>query len=351
MLKTRNFITFGLAVALSLACRPVAAQEKSNVVAEIGDHKVTAEELEQREASKMLQPRYKLYLAERDALEELIGEELLEMQAAREGVSVEELLKRHVVAQGKEPTEDQLRFYYENLDTDQPFDAVRDKILESVHDVRLKKARTLYLNSVRSQSNILIELAPPSAHVDVANSPRLGSANAPVQLVEFADYQCPYCQKVHDELKQLRGELGDKVALVYKDYPLPMHSQAEKAAEAARCAGAQGKFWEFHDALYENKKLQIPDLKEEARTLKLDTARFDKCLDSGEQAATVKKDLTEGQHLGLSGTPSFFANGHFLSGAVSYAKLRETVEQELAEPATSKEAAVLVPSKDAAQKK
>jgi len=350
MLKSRNFITFGLAVALCVAYRPVAAQENSTVVADIGDHKVTTEELQQREASKMLQTRNKYYLAERDALDQLISEEVLEMQAGREGVSVDELLKRHVIAQGKEPTEDQLRFYYEQVDTDQPFEAVRDKILDSVHQVRLKKAHDAYVSSVRSQFNVLIELAPPSAHVDIANAPRRGPLNAPVQLVEFADYECPYCQKVHAELKQLREELGDKVALVYKDFPLPMHSMAEKAADATRCADAQGKFWEFHDALFETRKLQVADLKQEARTLKLDTARFDQCLDSGEQAGTVKKDLAEGQRLGLSGTPSFFANGHFLSGAVSYAKLRETVEQELAPPATSKQAAVLVPAKDAAQK-
>ena len=87
-----------------------------------------------------------------------------------------------------------------------------------------------------------------------------------------------------------------------------MHANAQKAAEAARCAGAQGKFWEFHDSLFETHKLQTADLKEEARNLKLDGARFDQCLDSGEQTAAVKKDLEQAKHLGLSGTPSFFAN-------------------------------------------
>jgi protein-disulfide isomerase len=155
---------------------------------------------------------------------------------------------------------------------------------------------------------------------------------------------------VYPELSKLRKELGDKVALVYKDFPLPMHPLAEKAAEAARCADAQGKFWEFHDTLFETRKLQIADLKQEARTLKLDAERFDHCLDSGEQAEAVKKDVTEGQHLGLSGTPSFFANGHFLSGAVSYAKLRETVEQELAALPTPQRAAALAPSNGSPQR-
>lgn len=350
MLNARSLIAFGLAAVLSIAYQSVAAQEDSTVVAEIGDHKVTAQELHQKEASKLLQVRYKYYLAERDALDQLIDDELLEIQARREGVSVDELLKRHVIVQAKDPTEDQLRFYYEGLDTDQPFEAVRDKILDSVHQVRNKKARDAYLGSLRSQIGVLIELAPPSAQVEVAGAPRQGPENAPVQLVEFADYECPYCQKVNPEIIKLREELGDKVAVIYKDFPLPMHPLAKKAAEAARCADAQGKFWEFHDALFETKKLQIPDLKQEARTLKLDAARFDQCLDSGEKAEVVKKDITEGQRLGLTGTPSFFANGHFLSGAVSNAKLREIVERELATPPAAQSAAALAASKDAANK-
>ena len=119
--------------------------------------------------------------------------------------------------------------------------------------------------------------------------------------------------------------------MAFKDFPLPMHAHAEKAAEAARCADEQGKFWNFHDILFENQqKLELAQLKEYARTLKLDAARFDQCLDAGEQAAAVQKDIVQGQRLGLTGTPSFFINGHFLSGAVGYGTLREIVEQQLA---------------------
>jgi protein-disulfide isomerase len=154
--------------------------------------------------------------------------------------------------------------------------------------------------------------------------------------VEFADYECPYCQKVQPDLVKLQQQFGVNIALVYKDFPLPMHPLAQKAAEAARCAGAQGKFWEYHDALFENRKLQVSDLKQQAVALKLDSSRFDKCLDSGEQAAAVKKDAAEGLRLGLAGTPSFFTNGHFLSGALGYPKLREAVLQELSPMGTAK---------------
>ena len=159
----------------------------------------------------------------------------------------------------------------------------------------------------------------------------IGPENAPVTLVEYADYECPYCQRIYPELKKLQEEFAGKVAVAFKDFPLPTHPHAKKVAEAARCAAEQGRFWEFHDLLFDgHQKLDLPQLKEYARVLKLDAARFDHCLDAGEQAAAVQKDFAQGQRLGLTGTPSFFINGHFLSGAVGYGTLREIVEQRLA---------------------
>jgi protein-disulfide isomerase len=168
--------------------------------------------------------------------------------------------------------------------------------------------------------------------VDLENANVLGSKDAPVLLVEFADYECPYCQKVAPAIKKLREELGGKLAVAYKDFPLPMHVHAEKAAEAVRCAGKQGQFWAFHDELFSSKELDIDQLKAQARALKLDSAAFDQCLDTGETAAVVQQDREQGLRLGLSGTPSFFVNGHFLSGALDYDALRKIVDQQLAQP-------------------
>jgi protein-disulfide isomerase len=344
-------IALGLGIALGAFSSPAVGQDSSSVVAEIAGRKVTANELEEKEAGKLLQAKYKYYLAERDALEQFIDDQLLEMQAKKESVSLDELFKRHVSIQVQEPTEDQLRFYYEGVKTDESYEVARSKIIDTVHQLRTKKARDAYLTELRGEYDVVVELDQPSAHVEAGNDPRLGSENAPVQLIEFADYECPYCQKVNEGLNRLRDQFGDQVSLVYKDFPLPMHPLAAKAAEAARCAGVQGKFWEFHDSLFQTKKLQVSDLKQEARALKLDTARFDQCLDSGEQIAAVKKDAQEGQRLGLTGTPSFFINSHFMSGAIGYAKLRETVLQELAAVTTAKkQSAAGVPSKDAEKK-
>jgi protein-disulfide isomerase len=346
-----NYLQITLALSLALVLSiPATGQNEASVVAEIAGRKVTAEELEYKQAGKLLQAKYKYYLAEREALDQFIDDQLLELQAKKEGVTLDELLKRHVAINVPEPAEDQLRFYYEGVQTDEPYESAKSKIIETIRQLRTKKAHDGYVAQLRAQYGVVVELSQPSAHVEVADAPRLGSENAPVQIIEFADYECPYCQKVNEDLARLRQQFGNQVSIVFKDFPLPMHPLAAKAAEGARCAGIQGKFWEFHDSLFENKRLQTSHLKEQARALKLDAARFDQCLENGEQTATVKKDSQEGLRLGLQGTPSFFINGHFMSGAVGYVKLREAVMQELGPVLEKKQRAALTLSNDAEKK-
>jgi protein-disulfide isomerase len=332
---SRALLFFVLPVA---ACVPIAsaAENGGEVVAEIGGHKITRAELEQKGAAKLLKVRTQYYEAEREALNQVIDDYLLEEKARQEHLTVAELIKRDLESKFKDPTEDQLRVYYEGLGTDEPYEAVRDKILGYIRQNRLKKARAEYVRNLRGQSGVLVSLAAPTADVAIDGSPVRGARDAKIQIIEFADYQCPYCQQVDPLLKKLNQEFDGKVAVAFKDMPLPMHSQAAKAAEAARCAETQGKFWEMHDLLFENsKRLEVAQLKEYARNLKLDGDRFDKCLDSGERTAAVQKDFAEAQHLGLTGTPSFFMNGHFFSGVVKYATLHDMVAQELASPLAS----------------
>jgi len=300
------------------------------VVAEVGGQKLTSGDLERQEGGKLLQARYQYYLNQRKALDDLIDSQLLANEAAKKHLTVDQLLEQEVYKQVKDPTEDQLQVYYEGLDTQQPYEAIRVQVLEHIRELRRSKARAAYVEALRKQADISVLLMPPMANVDLTNSYIRGPRDAEIVLVEFADYECPYCEKVTPGLQQLRKEYGDKVAVAFKDLPLPMHRRAEKAAEAARCAGAQGKFWEYHDVLFSSKLLEVPDLKKHARELQLNGDRFDQCLDNGEMAGLVKKDLEEGKSLGLTGTPSFFINGHFFSGAVDYAGLKQMVDLQLA---------------------
>jgi protein-disulfide isomerase len=149
-------------------------------------------------------------------------------------------------------------------------------------------------------------------------------------MVEFSDFQCPYCGRVTPTLKQLEDRFGDKLRVVFRDYPLPIHPQAPKAAEAAGCAAEQGKFWEMHDRLFANQsKLQVDDLKQHALDLGLNPEQFNQCLDSGKREAAWKKDIEEGTRYGVSGTPAFFINGRLMSGAQPYDNFARIIEDEL----------------------
>ncbi len=332
-MTVRKTLAIGLAVVATLyGARAWAGgcDDPSQVVARIGDRKITLGELEAREPAKTLDAGYKYYMAQRGVVEEAISNDLLEEEAKKEHITVDQLLDRHVRSQVKDPSDEALRVYYEGLDTDQPFDAVKGKIRDHIRQLRERRLMMDYAKTLRERNNVVVMLAPPKVDVAVGSAPLEGSRQAPVTVIEFADYECPYCRKVEPTVEKLRKEFGGKIAVAFKDYPLPMHHHAEKAAEAARCAEAQGKFWDFHDKLFAADGLEVSDLKTYARSMNLDGTKFDKCLDSGEEAAGIQKDQAEGSKLGLNGTPSFFVNGRFVSGNVSFDVLEDIVRQELA---------------------
>lgn len=319
----------GAAVCFTnVVCR--AAEQTSSVVAVVGGTALTHEDLE-RQSAKLLQARYQYYLAEKDALDSLIEDQLLKNQALKEHITTDQLIDREVSKKVTDPTEDQLEVYYEGLQTDKPFADVRTEILQTIRQMRATKLRANYIRTLRAKTDVEVVLATPAVSVPLGDAPQRGPADALVTVIEFADYECPYCQQVNSDLKKLQSDFAGKLTFAFKDFPLPMHAHSEKAAEAAHCAGAQGKFWEYHDLIFEKKSFELNSLKESAREVGLNGTTFDQCLASGAQSAAVKKDLVQGQTLGLTGTPSFFVNGHFISGAVSYTTLRAMVEQQIAE--------------------
>jgi protein-disulfide isomerase len=173
--------------------------------------------------------------------------------------------------------------------------------------------------------------APRMAVTLAATDPALGPASAPVTLVEFSDFQCPFCQRVEPTLKRLRETYGDKLRIVWKDFPLTqIHPQAFKAGEAGHCAADQGKFWEYHDRLFANQQaLQPADLKKHAADLGLDAAAFGTCLDSSKHGERVRDGVSQGTALGVNSTPTTFINGRRLSGAQPYEVFVAAIDEEL----------------------
>ena len=167
-----------------------------------------------------------------------------------------------------------------------------------------------------------------------AGAPARGPESAPVTIVEFSDFQCPFCVRAQPTLQRLRETYGDKLRFVFLDFPLEIHPQAPKAHEAAACAGDQGKFWPMYDRLFASGgKLEVADLKSYAGELGLDGAAFGTCLESGRHSAATEAALQEGQRHGVTGTPAFFINGRLLVGAQPFEAFAQVIEDELSRAA------------------
>jgi protein-disulfide isomerase len=312
----------------------IPAASSSTVVVDVDGVKLTFADLERKHYGAIFQASNTFYESERKTIDEYVDEYLLERQAKKENVTIDQLLQKHVNdAIAKDPSDEALRLYYESIDTKQtlpPFEEIRGRMLDQIRRTRIAKAKAAYMKTLHTEAHVAVRLAPPRINVSLKDTPLRGSADAPVKIVEYADYECPYCQQFQPSLDKLEAEYKGRVAIAYKDVPLQMHPHAIKAAEAAHCAGVQGKYWEYHDVLFATKELEIPKLKEHAAKLKLDTKAFDQCLDTGAQEKAVEGTIGEGQTLQLQGTPSFFVNGRFFAGNLSYEQLRDVVEEELA---------------------
>jgi protein-disulfide isomerase len=174
-------------------------------------------------------------------------------------------------------------------------------------------------------------LEPQRTDIATAGHPARGPATAPVTIVEFSDFECPFCSRLSPTLKAVEKNYPLQVRIVYRQFPLRrIHPLAEKAAEASLCAGEQGRFWEMHDSLFgDQEHLTVDALKARAVTLNLDTARFNACLDSGKEVAAIDKDIAEGMKAGVTGTPTMFINGRMMVGARPYSDIQAVIEDEL----------------------
>jgi predicted DsbA family dithiol-disulfide isomerase len=334
MLRILSAAAILAATTLGLASPPPPAELPASgdaIAVEINGVKITLADMEQRRPAAMFQARNNYYEAARRTLEEYVQEYLLEQEARKENLTVPQLLERHVNSViAKDPSEETFKVYYETADTTEPYESVRVKIADAIRERRIAKAKAAYLESIRSRATVAFRLAAPRAPIAPPATPARGPVNARVTVTEYADYECPFCQQIQPTIEKLEAEFKGKIAFTYKDFPLPMHANAQKAAEASRCAQAQSKYWEYHDMLAANKGLDLAALKAYARQLKLDSPRFDKCLDSGETADAVKAQAAEAAALGLQGTPTFFINGRYISGSLTYERLRGFILEELA---------------------
>jgi protein-disulfide isomerase len=322
------------------AAAPVSAAAPADpkaTVAKIGSEIITEGDLDAKVKSQLsrleTEHRQKVYDLKSEALEGMIDDRLLDSKAKAEGITKEKLIEREVTAKIAEPSAADIQMVYDqtkarggNLPA---LDVVRPRIIAFLKEQGSEKTRQEYLEKLRAGAKVETLLSPPRIEV-AAVGPTRGEAKAPVTIVEFSDFECPFCVRAEDVIKKVMEAYPGKIRLVYRDYPLPFHARAQKASEAALCAGDQDKYWQMHEKLFANQKaLEVGQLKQHAKDLGLATDKFDKCLDSGEKAATVEASKKAGEEAGVNGTPHFFINGRGLSGAQPFEKFKEIIDREL----------------------
>ena len=326
-----------ITVVLALLLAPASPAAPPDVVAHVGPRAITAAELEAAAARRLIDVNTRAHEVKRRALEDLVERELLRQEAERRGMTVEALLAAEVEAKATPAGEWDVAAYrrtHEEAFEGKSEEQAQAEAARRVREDRLAQRRFGFLAELRARTPPAIALPPPRVTVDVAGSPSRGPADAPITLVAFSEFQCPFCRRALPTLRQVEERYRGRIRLVFRHFPLARHKDAPKAAEAAECARDQGRFWEMHDRLFENAEdLEPGDLKRHARAIGLDGAAFDQCLDSGRNEGRWRRDLADAESFGASGTPMFFVNGRLVSGAQPYAVFARVIDDELARTA------------------
>ncbi len=313
----------------------------SVVLATVGGQTITAGRVIERLKPIIYRLRLNTWLVQKPALDTTINDLLLLAEANRRNVPPEEIVRKEISEKIKVPTDaDVDKFYADNKARIKgELNSIRPQLANYLQEQERSRLETEFSERLRKGSDIRLltsEPEPPVQAISVDDDPSRGDANAAVTIVEFTDFQCPSCASMHPVIENVLKVYGGKVRLVIRDFPLPMHANARKAAEAANAAHAQGKFFEYTALLFKRQNaLDVASLKKYATELGLNRARFDAELDSGKYAAEIKKDIRDGEIYGIDSTPTIFVNGVALR-VLSAAGLVESIDRALAGPNASK---------------
>jgi len=316
---------------------PFATHAADEPLAEVDGVAITSEEVEKPLASQLSKLEEQIYNLKLQRLDALINEKLLAKEAAKRKLTVPALLDAEVTGKVGLVTEQEIeKFYQDNKAQIKGEQAqVREQIRAFLQNQKLAAKREEFLKSLRAQAKVVVNLkAPPIQRVEVSvqGAPFKGGDKAAVTIVEFSDFHCPFCRRVIPTLAQLESRYGEKIKLVFRDFPIEnLHPGATKAHEAARCANEQGKFWPYHDKLFAGPPSSSPEFfKGLAKEVGLDPATFETCLGSGKYQAAIKEDMVEGHRVGVGGTPAFFINGRLITGAQPPEAFTRIIDDELA---------------------
>jgi protein-disulfide isomerase len=314
-----------------------APAASTDTVAVIDGERVSLATLDQAVAPQIARLDEEAYELRKQQLDELINERLFSAEAKRRGLTVPALIEAEVTAKAGQATDADVQNFVATNRRRLPPDPtpVLPQVRAYINTERTKARREAFASELRARAHVQVMLKMPAiyrAPIDLTGAPVKGPDKAPVTIVEFSDFHCPYCRGVQSTLQQVLEKYPNDVRLVYKHYPIDsLHPQARRVAEASWCAQQQQRFWEFHDAVYASP----PDASDAAiasfaTKAGLDIKAFDVCVASGKAEPVVQAHISEGEHYGVSGTPGFFVNGRLLSGAVPLNSFSEIIDEEIA---------------------
>ena len=334
-------------LALALAGSEAWAQAEAPaatagaVAATVAGTPIPLTEVDELVRAQLMELRAREHQLRSQALDALVARALIEKEAAARG-KTPEALDQSEVAGKVTVTDAEVQSVYAankarlgNKSEAEGLEQVRTALTQQ----RQTERRNAFARELRAKYEVKVLLEPYRVPVELAGAPVRGNPKAPVTIVEFSDFQCPFCVRARPTVARVREVYGDKVRWAFRHYPLDFHPQAQKAGEAAACAGEQDRFWQMHDRLWENSsKLEVPELKAHAQAIGLDATTFATCLDSGRHAGLVERDMQAGQEYGVSGTPAFFVNGRPLVGAQPFEAFQQVIDDELARAAITRAA-------------
>lgn len=337
-----------LVAIVSAVCSLAAAQTAPRTLATVEGQAITEQQVLQAAAADLTkldankpQPqaaynRARLAILWK-ALDSLIDDKLMTLEATKQQITKQRLIEVEIDSNVGTPSPQEVDAFYEanKAQIAAQIPGPKAQALPQVRQYMIDSSRNRYrkmlVDSLRRSYKVTTNLDPLRTDIVTAGYPSRGPANAPVTLVEFADFECSFCGGLYPTLKQVEKNYPDKVRFVFRQFPLVnIHPRAQKAAEASLCANEQQRFWEFHDSLYSNQaQLEVAALKQRAVTMRMNATVFNACLDSGKHAETIRKDQDEARKAGVSSTPTMFINGRLLSGNQPYTAIRDIIEDEL----------------------
>ena len=335
IMSPRFLAPAALLFGLATACLAAADDHDPQLVAKVAGKEVTQAELEELLATQLAQlDRQRQQLLEQ-GVGPLVERKLLEHEAEVRGTSLEEMVQAEIDAKSTEITDAEAEAWYEQNRS--RLRGTKDQLMPQIQTFlsqqQASEIRQAFVADLQKKYEVQIFFEPYREDLGAEGATVKGAEDAPVTIVEFSDFQCPACRGFNPILTDVQNKYGDKVRIVFRQFPLrSIHPQAQKAAEASLCAKDQGKFWEIHDKMFGNQgNLAISGLKQMAEELELDMATFNECLDSGQYAGQVAEDLQIGENIGVSGTPAVFVNGRVVApGRVpSLEMLSNVIDEEL----------------------